>query len=128
MSITMDANGQPLVTSLYDWEAECIVPALLSDPLMAVTVDLVTDGNAAPSITRVSDDATPSDHAQYMTWARQYFKVRSSFKRRLSQRIDGEVTSFLHAGSLQSSAQLRTCNPGRERCAPPLVCVARVAR
>jgi len=67
MSITMDANGQPLVTSLYDWETGCIVPAILSDPLMAVAVDLVTDENAAPSITRVSDDATPDDRAQYMT-------------------------------------------------------------
>ena len=87
----MDANGQPLVTSLYDWETGCIVPAILSDPLMAVTVDLVTDEKAAPSITRVPDDATPSDHAQYMTWARQYFEVRP-FQYRLSQRR--EVTSF----------------------------------
>lgn len=84
MSVTMDANGQPLVTSLYDWETGCIVPAILSDPLMAVTVDLVTDEEAAPSITRVPDDATPSDHAQYMTWARQYFEVRSPFQYRLS--------------------------------------------
>ena len=87
MSITMDANGQPLVMSLYDWETGCIVPAILSDPLMAVTVDLVTDENAAPSITRVSDGATPDDRAQYITWARQYFKVRPSFKHCLSQRM-----------------------------------------
>lgn len=106
MSITMDANGQPLVTSLYDWETGCIVPAILSDPLMAVAVDLVTDKNATPSITRVSDDATPDDRAQYMTWARQYFKVRPSFKLRLSQCMNREVTAFLRAGSLQSSAQL----------------------
>jgi len=32
MSITIDANGQPFVTSLYDWETGCIVPAILSDP------------------------------------------------------------------------------------------------
>ena len=43
MSITTDADGQPLVTSLYDWETACIVPAILSDLLMAVTVDLATD-------------------------------------------------------------------------------------
>ncbi|KAE8440664.1 hypothetical protein EG329_006843 [Mollisiaceae sp. DMI_Dod_QoI] len=67
MSITIDANGQPLVTSLYDWETGCIVPAILSDPLMAVTV--------APSITRVSDDATTGGRAQYMTWAGQYCKA-----------------------------------------------------
>jgi len=100
MSITMGANGQPLVTSLYDWETGCIVPAILSDPLMAVTVDLVIDENAAPSITRVPDDATPNDGTQYMTWAKQYFKVRPSFKHRLSQYINREVTIFLHSGSL----------------------------
>lgn len=75
MLITMDAIGLPAVMSLYDWETECIVPAILSNLLMAVTVDLVTDVNAAPSITRVSDDATLDDQAQYMTWARQYFQV-----------------------------------------------------
>ncbi|KAK0710253.1 3-hydroxybutyryl-CoA dehydratase [Lasiosphaeria miniovina] len=75
MSITMDANGQPLVTSLYDWETRCIVPAILSDPLMAVWVDLVPDENATPSFIRVPDDATPDDRVEYMTWARQYFKV-----------------------------------------------------
>lgn len=98
MSITMDANGQPLVTSLYDWETGCIVPAILSDPLMAVWVDLVTDENVAPSFIRVPDDATYA------------------------------MGEAIFHGSLQSSAQLRTCNPGRERRTPPLVCVARVAR
>ncbi|KAF3310519.1 hypothetical protein TWF173_009406 [Orbilia oligospora] len=73
MSITMDASDQPLVTSVYDWETGCLVPAILSDPLMAVWVDLVTDENAAPSITRVSEDATLDDLEQYATWSRQYF-------------------------------------------------------
>lgn len=27
--ITIDANGEPLVTSLYDWETGCFVPAIL---------------------------------------------------------------------------------------------------
>ncbi|KAJ9197698.1 hypothetical protein DTO164E3_5552 [Paecilomyces variotii] len=73
MSITIDADGQPVVTSLYDWETGCIVPAILSDPLMAVWVDLVTDENANPSVIRVPDDATPDDRVEYMIWARQYF-------------------------------------------------------
>ncbi|WEW58894.1 hypothetical protein PRK78_004362 [Emydomyces testavorans] len=75
MSITIDANSQPLVTSLYDWEVGRIVPAILSDPLMAVWVDLVTDENAAPSYIRVPDDATSDDHVEYKTWTRQYFEV-----------------------------------------------------
>jgi hypothetical protein len=128
MSITKDANCQPLVTSLYDWEAGCIVPAILSDPLIAVAADLATDDYAAPSITRVSENATPDDRARYMTWAGQYFKLHPPFKHFPSQCMNREATTFLRAGFLQSSSQLRTCNPGRERCTPPLVCVARVAR
>lgn len=129
MSITMDANGQPLVTSPYDWETGCIVPAILSDPVMTVrAVDLVTDENAAPSIAGTSDDATPNDCAQYMTWSRQYFKVRTSFKHDLSQFMNGRLTAFLRAGSLRSSAQLRARNPGRERRKLPLSCIARLAR
>ena len=76
MSITIDAKGQPLVTSLYDWETGCIVPAILSDPLMAVSIDLVVDDNAAFSITRVPENTSLSDRTQYMTWARQYVAVR----------------------------------------------------
>ena len=78
MSITIDSSGQPLVTSLYDWETGCIIPAILSDPLMAVWVDLMTDEDAAPSITRVDAETTPDEHAEYMTWSSQYFKVSPS--------------------------------------------------
>ena len=47
---------------------------------MAVWVDLVTDENGAPSIARVPKEATPDDHTEYMTWARQYLRyaLRSS--------------------------------------------------
>ena len=79
MSITTDVNGQPLVTSIYDWETGCIMPALLSDLLMMVAVDLRVDENGAPSITRVDEDTSPEDRARYMTWAKQYFKVRPYF-------------------------------------------------
>ncbi|KAL8407555.1 hypothetical protein RB594_006399 [Gaeumannomyces avenae] len=75
MSITVDAHGSPRVTSQYDWETGCIVPAILSDMLMAVAVDLVTDENTAPSITRVPSDAAPSDRVQYMEWTRHYFQA-----------------------------------------------------
>ena len=75
MSIKMDDNGLPLVTSLYNWETGSIVLAILSDPLMAVAVDLVTNENDNPSITQVPHYATSDNSAQYMTWARQYFQV-----------------------------------------------------
>ena len=77
--ITIDANGEPLVTSLNNWETGCFVPAILSDPLVAAgPVDLITDETAGPSITRIPEGATPSDLETYAVWARHYIKVRSS--------------------------------------------------
>lgn len=128
MSINMDANGQPLVTSLYDWETGCITPAILSDPLMAVWVDLVPGESVAPSFIRVPDDATPDDRVEYMTWPRQYFNVRFPKYWGFFWPINRDVTMCLRIGSLQSGARLRTCNPGRKRCTPSLVCAARLAR
>lgn len=80
MSITKGAKGELVVTSLYDWETGCIWPAILSDPLMAVSVDLVVDENAAPSVIRMPKNATSDSHAEYMTWALQYTKVCYSIK------------------------------------------------
>lgn len=76
MSITTEKDSRPLVTSLYDWETGCIVPAILSDPSMAIVpVDLFTDENAAPSITRVPDDTTAEERKRYTAWATEYIKV-----------------------------------------------------
>ena len=124
MSITMNASGLPLMTSLYDWETGCIVPGILSNPVMAVTVDLAANEKAAPSITRVSDDTTTDEITEYMAWATKYFEVRILFKPCLNK----EVTAFRCAGSLQLSAQLRTCNSGRGRRTPHLVCIKSVER
>lgn len=51
--------------------------SLLSDLLMAMEVDMVTDEDAAPFFTWVSN-ATPtdSDLEKYTIWAKQYFMVR----------------------------------------------------
>lgn len=77
MSIAMDANNQPLTTSLYDWETGCIVPAILSDPLMKVTVDLVTTEDALPALTRLPRTVTADETEQMATWSRLYHEVRS---------------------------------------------------
>jgi hypothetical protein len=77
MSIAMNANCDPCITSLYDWETGYIIPAILSDPLMAVWVDLVTDENGVASYIRIPDGASPQDHVQYNTWTNDYFKVRA---------------------------------------------------
>ncbi|XDG01790.1 hypothetical protein ABKA04_001405 [Annulohypoxylon sp. FPYF3050] len=73
--VTIDVNNQPRATSLYDWETGCIVPAILSDPLMAVTVDLVADQDAAPAVTRLPSVVTAEDLGQMATWSRQYFQA-----------------------------------------------------
>lgn len=75
MTIVTKSEDEPRVTSLFDWETGSIVSAILSDPLMAVLVDLVTDENAAPSVIRVPDEATTEERTDHMMWSKQYFKV-----------------------------------------------------
>ncbi|KAG6004954.1 hypothetical protein E4U54_000445 [Claviceps lovelessii] len=75
MSVAIDTNNQPLATSLYDWENGCIVPAILSDPLMAVTVDFVADGDALPAVTRLPRVMTVDDMEQMATWSRLYYNA-----------------------------------------------------
>jgi hypothetical protein len=75
-SITKDVNGKTQVTSLYDWETGCIVPGLLSDPLVAVgPVDLITDRNTRASVTRIPDYSSSAELEEYEAWARHYIKV-----------------------------------------------------
>ncbi|KAI0863364.1 3-hydroxybutyryl-CoA dehydratase [Xylaria cubensis] len=69
MSIAMDASGLPLVTSLYDWETGCIVPAILSDPQMV----LVVDEDAAAALTRLPRIVTADGLDEIATWPRLYF-------------------------------------------------------
>jgi hypothetical protein len=78
ITVTMDANDQPLATSLYDWEMGCIVPAILSDPAMAVTADLRTDENAAPAVTRLSKISTAEELEECAAWSKQYIGVSTS--------------------------------------------------
>ncbi|KAK4195279.1 hypothetical protein QBC40DRAFT_289296 [Triangularia verruculosa] len=72
-TIMKQAGGEPLVTSLFDWETACIWPALLSDPLVAAgPVDLVVDEDGGPSVTRLPSDPAPADLETYATWAKHY--------------------------------------------------------
>jgi hypothetical protein len=75
MSITMDKSSRPVVTSLYDWETGCIVPAILSDPLMAVSVDLVTDEDGEPAVTRLPGTITADRLEQIATWPKLYLQA-----------------------------------------------------
>ncbi|KAK3944096.1 3-hydroxybutyryl dehydratase [Diplogelasinospora grovesii] len=85
MSIAVGATGEPLITSLYDWETGSIVPGLLADPEMAVPVDLTADENGQPRITRVGSDATTEYCNEYLEYADHYltslYKGAPDFKR-----------------------------------------------
>ncbi|KAK3175536.1 hypothetical protein K4F52_010181 [Lecanicillium sp. MT-2017a] len=75
MTITIDPNTkQPRVTSIYDWETGHITPAILSDPEMAVIVDLTTNADAKPMVTRVKADATTAERTTFASWATHYSK------------------------------------------------------
>jgi hypothetical protein len=75
-SITKSKNAEPFVTSLYDWETACIIPALLSDPLVAVNpVDLIADDTGRPSITRIPEASKLADLKTYAVWANRYIEV-----------------------------------------------------
>lgn len=76
MSISNEVNGEPLITSLYDWETACFVPELISDPLVACTVDLTTHDGGKPCATRIPEDSDPMDLETYAGWAQHYITVR----------------------------------------------------
>jgi len=76
-SITEDDSGKPRVTSLYDWETACIVPALLADPMVAVSpVDLTADERAEPAVTRIPPSPEAAEMEVYTAWSQHYIKVR----------------------------------------------------
>ena len=78
MTIMMNADGQPIVTSIFDWETGSIVPALLSDPEMVVTVDLIIGKDSQPSFERVKATATEAEREEFARWTRKYFRVSFS--------------------------------------------------
>jgi hypothetical protein len=119
MSIIVDADGRPGIMSLYDWETGYIVPAILSDPEMAVLVDLVTDAHGAPSITRVGEDETPEYHKEYMRHASQYIKVQSPPLDKAS--LTDKLAAVAIEGPVQVCAILRACHSGWERRPSPMV-------
>jgi hypothetical protein len=63
------------------------VPAILSDPLMAVTYDLVADKNAAPALIRLPRMVTADELEQIATWPR-YYKAGAMYMRHGSHSTD----------------------------------------
>lgn len=75
MTIARDEQDQPRITSVYDWEGGNIVPAILSEPKMVTTVDLVINDKGEPAISRWGDGDTPDKMTQYRKWTKEYYKV-----------------------------------------------------
>jgi len=76
LSVSVSPDGSPLVTSVFDWETACIVPALLADPLVAVIpCDLIADAEGKPSVTRLPQDHTQLDLDLWVAWSRRYTEV-----------------------------------------------------
>ncbi|KAJ6446730.1 monooxygenase [Purpureocillium lavendulum] len=73
MTISLDDADKPLITSVFDWEEGVVVPALLSEPRMVVTVDLVLNASLEPCIRRWGDGDTPDKMAEYRTWSEEYY-------------------------------------------------------
>jgi hypothetical protein len=80
MTIAKDAQDNPNISSVYDWEAGTIVPALFSEPKMVVTADLVVDEDGEPSVSRWGDGDSMQKMAEYVTWSREYYKVSWGFR------------------------------------------------
>ncbi|CEJ91177.1 hypothetical protein VHEMI06908 [[Torrubiella] hemipterigena] len=75
MSVVTDENGVPTITSVYDWKNAVVLPAILSNPVLAVTVDLVLNENVEPHFSRAALLASDNKRAQYMSWSEDYFEA-----------------------------------------------------
>jgi hypothetical protein len=75
VSIKTSPDGLPLVTSVFDWETACMVPAFLADPLVAVIgADLGAGGDGKSYVARPQDQPQ-LDLDLYGTWTRRYNEV-----------------------------------------------------
>ena len=81
MTLALDKDSMPQITSVYDWEGGSVVPAILSEPKMVTTVDLVIDEDGEPSISRWGDGDTPDKMSQYRAWTDKYYKVSQALQR-----------------------------------------------
>ncbi|KAF7313235.1 hypothetical protein MKEN_01010200 [Mycena kentingensis (nom. inval.)] len=71
MSIREDTAA---VTSVYDWDSH-ILPALLSNPQLAIYVDLQLDDDCNPVISRAWNGITEEQRAEQMEYSRLYYQA-----------------------------------------------------
>jgi hypothetical protein len=75
LSISTSPDGSPLITSVFDWETACIVPAWLADPLVAVIGADLGAGGDGKSYAARPQDQPQLDLDLYATWTRRYNEV-----------------------------------------------------
>ncbi|KAJ7074471.1 hypothetical protein C8F01DRAFT_25482 [Mycena amicta] len=63
------------VTSLYDWESGHILPALLSNPQLAVYVDLQLDSDGKPAISRTWEGITEQERREQVQYSEHYYRA-----------------------------------------------------
>lgn len=121
-TVVVDSEGQPQVTPLFDWETGCIAPALLTDPLVAVSpIDLVVDDSGMPSTERIPEDCDEESLEEYNSWANHYIEVRTPYAKIAS------AYHAIHLGSLQSLTQYASCDSSWQASAALVVRFARLA-
>lgn len=76
MTIAKDDAEEPFITAVFDWEGASIVPAMLAEPKMVITADLVIDNEGHPSIGRWGDGDSPDKMAEYRAWSLEFYHVR----------------------------------------------------
>lgn len=76
------ASGEagPEITSVFDWETGCIVPALISDALMSTLVDLAIDDEGRPAVTRTGRNENPENARHQQAETEQYHKVSTTIR------------------------------------------------
>lgn len=76
MSISLGETGQPEITSVYDWETGCIVPAILTEVELAVSgVDYIMDENGDPDVVRHAEEGSEDRRQENIEYANLYLKV-----------------------------------------------------
>lgn len=97
MSVVTDENGVPTITSVFDWKNAVVLPAILSNPVLAVTVDLVLNENVEPHFSRAALLASDNKRAQYMSWSEDYFEVILAVGKCMCYMLTPSQALFEHA-------------------------------
>ncbi|KAF4119353.1 hypothetical protein GMORB2_4872 [Geosmithia morbida] len=75
MTLARDDDDMPRITSVFDWEHGCVVPAILSEPRMITTADLVLSADyLKPIFERWGDGSAPDKMAEYRNDTAKYYK------------------------------------------------------